>query len=229
MSGRVLILRPEPGASETAARARAMGLEPVLLPLFELRAVPWKAPDPRRYDAILFTSANAARLGGEALAAFAGLPAYAVGESTAAAVRAAGLRTVRRGPQDGAAMLATAAADGVRRALHLCGRDNIPLRHPDVEVEQRVVYAAEPVGGPIEVPADAVVLLHSPRAASLFASQAGERGSIRLALISAAASEAAGEGWAAKAVAPEPRDEALLEVARRLCQSGGPDAAGAGS
>jgi uroporphyrinogen-III synthase len=229
LTGRVLILRPEPGASETAARARAIGLEPVVRPLFEVRPVPWDAPDARRYDATLFTSASAPRLGGEALQAFTGLAAYAVGKSTAAAVKSAGFDSVRTGPSDGAAMLARAAADGVRRALHLCGLDNIPLRHPEIAVEQRVVYAAEPVAGALDVPTDAVVLLHSPRAAALFASRTAERGSIRLAAISPAAAEAAGEGWAAKAVAAAARDEALLEVARRLCQSEGPDAAGAGS
>jgi uroporphyrinogen-III synthase len=56
-----------------------------------------------------------------------------------------------------------------------------------------------------------------------------DRGALRIAAISAAAAEAAGEGWARKEVAPSPRDEALLEVARALCQSDPPDAAGAGA
>jgi uroporphyrinogen-III synthase len=229
LTGRVLILRPEPGASETAARAEAMGLEPVVRPLFELVPVPWDVLDPRRHDATFFTSANAARLGGEGLGAVAALPAYAVGESTAAALEAAGFANIRTGSADGASLVAAAARAGVRRALHLCGRDNILLRHPDVIVEQRIVYAADEVAGPVEVPRGAVVLLHSPRAAAAFASRCVERSAVRLAAISPAVAHAAGEGWGAKVTARWPRDEALLEVARALCQSGAPDAAGAGS
>ncbi|MEA3064722.1 MAG: hypothetical protein QOJ27_1168, partial [Sphingomonadales bacterium] len=47
---------------------------------------------------------------------------------------------------------------------------------------------------------------------------AAGKGSIRVAAISAAAAEAAGEGWAAKAVAAAPRDQALLELAAKLCK-----------
>ena len=225
----VLILRPEPGASATAARARAMGLTALLSPLFEVRPRPWAPPQPGMHDAILFTSAHAPRLGGEGLARFHEHPVYAVGEATAEAARRAGFCDVRAGDGDGAALLALAAADGVRRALHLCGRDHRLPVDPRVAVEHRVVYAAEAVDAPLEVPEEAVALLHSPRAAALFALRVGARGRVRVAAISPAAADAAGEGWAAKAVAPRPRDEALLEVARALCQDGPPDAAGAGS
>lgn len=229
MNGKVLILRPEPGASETAARARAMGLEPLVKPLFELRSVAWETPDARRYDAIFFTSANAPRLAGDRLQGLTGLTAYAVGEATAAAARAAGFGAVRTGSADGAALLTLAAADGVHRALHLCGRDNIPLRHAQVAVEQRVVYASEEIGGPLEVPHGAVALLHSVRAATIFGDRIANRSAVRVAAISPAVAAAAGDGWAAVGVVSEPRDEALLEVARALCQSHPPDAAGAGS
>jgi uroporphyrinogen-III synthase len=229
LSGTVLIARPEPGASETAARARRIGLTPVVAPLFEVRALPWVPPDPDRHDAILFTSAHPPRLAGADLGRFTCLPAYAVGEASARAARDAGFADVRTGSGDGAALIARAAADGVRRALHLCGRENLPLRHPQIEVEQCVVYAAEEIPGLVSVPPGAVVLLHSPRAAAAFAARVAERGGIALALISDAAAAAAGDGWAAKAVAGEPRDEALLEVARRLCQKEPPDAAGAGA
>ena len=227
MSGRVLILRPEPGASATAARARALGLEPIVAPLFDVRAVPWEAPEPGRHDAMLFTSAHAPRLAGEPLGALTQLPAYAVGEATAAAARAAGFAYVRTGASDAAALADLAAADGVSRALHLCGREHLPFDRPGLAVEARVVYAADPREGPVEVPTGAIILLHSPRAAALLAARVADRSAVQLACISAAAAEAAGDGWAAKAVAGAPRDEALLEVARGLCQKGG-DAAAAG-
>src|SRR5439155_22497068 len=169
------------------------------------------------------------RLAGDGLARLTDLPAYAVGEATATAAGAAGFGTVRTGPSDGEALLAIAAGDGVAVALHLCGRDNIPLRHAGMKVEPCVVYVSEARGGALDLPADAVVLLHSPRAAVVFSERIGARRSIRIAALSPAVAEAAGGGWASLVVAPVPRDEALLEVARGLCQSEAPDAAGAGS
>jgi uroporphyrinogen-III synthase len=224
----VLILRPEPGASATAERARALGLTPIVAPLFDLRPLAWDLPEPGRHDAILLTSASAARLGAQGLSALTGRPVYAVGEATAAAAYHAGFGDVRTGPADGAALLAMAAGEGVRRALHLCGRDHVPLRHPDVAVDTRIVYAAELRDGPVAIPPGAVVLLHSPRAAAELAARIHRRDTIRLAAISPAAARAAGGGWAAKTVAAEPRDEALLAVALSLCQKGGADAGAGG-
>ena len=68
--------------------------------------------------------------------------------------------------------------------------------------------------------AGAVVLLHSPRAAALFSERIGERrGQTRIAAISDAAAAAAEAGWAAVAVAHEPRDEALLSAAEQLADA----------
>ena len=62
---RLLVLRPEPGASATAAKARALGLEPIAIPLFKTEAVEWEAPEASAFDGLLLTSANAIRCGGE--------------------------------------------------------------------------------------------------------------------------------------------------------------------
>jgi uroporphyrinogen-III synthase len=225
---RILILRPEPGASETAARARAMGLQPVVAPLFAIKAVEWKAPNPSLYDAVLLTSANAARQGGTGLAALTGLPCYAVGEATADAAHAAGFRAPLAGPGDGAAAVEQMAAAGVKRALHLCGLDHMALEHAQVSIERQIVYAAEPVAAlPPEAQAEAVALIHSPRAGRLFAELVTDRSSVTIAGISANAADSAGDGWRAKAVADAPRDQALLELAARLCNITAPDESGA--
>lgn len=219
---RVLILRPEPGASETAGRARAIGLEPVVAPLFTVRPVAWEPPEAA--EAVLMTSANAPRHGGDGLKRLAGLPCYAVGEATAAAAREAGFADVRAGPGDGAAAVGMMAADGVATALHLCGRDHIPLEHPDIRIARRIVYDAVAAEVLPEAARDAagrgaVVLLHSPRAASLFARLVPDRTGLRAAAISPAVAKAAGEGWAIVASAGTPRDAPLLELAAKLCQS----------
>jgi uroporphyrinogen-III synthase len=210
---KLLVLRPEPGASRTAAAAMAMGLDPEVAPLFAVRATAGPAVDPERFDAVLLTSANAAR---HAPAGAGGLPCFAVGESTAAAALEAGFGDVRTGPADGAAAAAMMAAARVKRALHLCGREHLAVAAPGVEFERRIVYAAEPVARP-PFNGPAVAMLHSPRAAARFAELAADRSTIAIAAISAAAAEAAGEGWSAKAVAAAPRDQALLELAAKLC------------
>ncbi len=220
MSAAVLILRPQPGAGETAARARALGLEPVVAPLFAVRPLAWSAPDPAGFDAVLLTSANAARHGGDGLTPFLTLPCYAVGAGTADAASAAGFTHVLAGPADGDALLALAAGGGVTAAFHPCGRDHLALDRGAVAVTDVPVYAADPIAQPAELAETALALLHSPRAARAFAALVAERrGAFRIAAISPQTAEAAGGGWRSVAIAPVPRDEALLELAAKLCQT----------
>ena len=212
---KLLIVRPQPGADESAARARALGQEPIVAPLFETRPLAWTPPEPAGFDAVLLTSANAARLGGPGLTPFLALPCYAVGARTAAAARAAGFADIRTGPSDGAALAAMAARDGARKMLHLGGREHVPLP----AAHHIAVYAAEETGA---LPADlgeAVVLLHSARAAARFAALVRDRSGVVVAAISAEAAAAAGKGWKQVAVAATPSDEALLELAVKLCQT----------
>lgn len=217
---KVLILRPQPGADETARRARALGLEPLVAPLFAVRPLDWTPPDPGAFDAVLLTSANAARQGGEAMTPFFRLPCYCIGETTALAAKTAGFGDVRIGPSNSEALVGMAASDGIRSAVHFCGRDHFALRHPDVSVTPVVVYASGAVARLPEGTHEALVLLHSSRAAALFARLAASRRErIRIAAISAQAAAAAGTGWASVDVAGEPRDQALLALAAKLCQN----------
>lgn len=216
---KLLVLRPEPGATETAERARALGLEAIVAPLFEIVGVDGPPVAAERYDAVLLTSANGAR---HAPPGLGSLRCFAVGERTAEAARAAGFADVRIGPCDAAAAVALMASEGVRNALHLCGHDHLAVEAPGVTIERRVVYEARPAADRrFEGPA--VAMIHSARAGALFARLAGDRRDIAIAAISAAAAAAAGDGWAAKAVAGAPRDQALLELAAKLCNHG-PDA-----
>jgi len=225
MTPAVLILRPQPGADETAARARARGLEPVVAPLFTVRALDWQPPPPGGFDAVLFTSANAPRHGGEALAAFRHLPCYAVGDATALAAAEAGFGQIRTGPSDGPAVVEMMKRDGVRRAFHPGGIDTAELPADGIELRHVPVYSAEAAERLSDVAvaaihAGAVVLVHSPRAAATLAEQIGERrAQTRIAAISDAAAAAAGPGWAGIGVAVEPRDEALLVAAEELAET----------
>jgi uroporphyrinogen-III synthase len=223
---KLLIVRPEPGASASAEQARQRGLDPVVAPLFHIRPLPWDAPDPAGFDAVLVTSANAARRAGARLAPFMRLPCYAVGEASGDAAREAGFADVRTGSGDGAAAVAIMERDGIGRAFHPCGRDSAGLGETRIEILHQPVYAADAVEelpSPARAALDdgALLLVHSPRAGALLALLIADKSDIAVAAISAAAAEAAGEGWRSVSVAAAPRDEALLELAAKLCQTDG--------
>ena len=215
MTRPALVLRPEAGNTRTCERLRAAGLTPIAWPLFATTALPWRAPDPVAFDAMLLTSANAVRLAGAELAGVAHLPVVAVGAATAAAARAAGLRVVHSGAGDAAA--AAAALPGAR-LLHLAGRDHVAVAGAAVAT----VYASDPVAIDARalrrVAAGSVALLHSARAAVRLRelTDAASRKRIRLAALSPAVLAAAGEGWEGAEAAAVPDDAVLVALARAL-------------
>jgi len=221
----VLILRPQPGADETGRRAKALGLEAAVAPLFSVRPLDWTPPDRADFDAVMLTSANAARYCGDGMTPFLTLRCYALGEATAAAAREAGFAEIKVGASDGAALLDLMAFEGVKRAFHPCGRDRTDLGASPIEHVDVSVYAAEavrrlPPEAAAALGAGARVLLHSPRAAGLFAElYEGEREFVDLIAISSATAAAAGTGWRSVAIAAEPRDEAVLALAAEPVQT----------
>ena len=218
---RLIILRPELGASASVERARQMGLEAVAVPLFEVEPVAWDPPDARSFDAVLLTSANAARCGGAGLQGLRGLPVHAVGQATAETAREAGFGIATVGTA-GATTLLRSIAPG-QRLLHLTGDHRSEVDDAGHEIRRIVVYrsrALERAVG-LEQAQRAVVALHSPRAGARFAELADaiglDRSTIKLVAISEAAAEAAGDGWEAVAVADKPDDSSLLALALKLC------------
>jgi uroporphyrinogen-III synthase len=221
----VIVLRPEPGASETVARARELGLEAMSIPLFKVEPLEWRVPDANRFDALLLTSANAVRHGGAGLGTLNALPVHAVGEATAEAARAAGFTVATIG--EGGIDLLMAALDPGLRLLHLCGEPRRPPADPRQAITAVPVYRSRAIEPALDLCAasEAVVLVHSPRAADRFAELIDRaeipRRSVAIAAISEAAAAAAGEGWAAIHVADAPTDDALLALAARLCNKPG--------
>jgi uroporphyrinogen-III synthase len=217
----LVIVRPEPGASTTVARAYALELAPHSHPLFETRALDWSLSDPANFDAVLITSANAARLGGAGLARLTSLPVIAVGDASASAAQDAGFGDVRASVGDGAAAVRLAAAAGYRHVLHLCGHDFRALAHADIAISPLHVFVAAPLPPAPALldclAAPCVALAHSPRAAARLAELAPERAHIDLVTISAAASGAAGSGWRSCQHAATPEDTAMLALAAPLC------------
>ena len=230
---RVLLTRPQPGA--TAARWRGRGTTVTVAPLLDVVARAWLPPTTMP-DAVAFTSANGVRLAGAAAAPYHDLPAFAVGGATAAAATAAGWRDVRDGGGTVATLFAAASVAGVGTLLHLAGADRVAAPVPaGLTVVVREVYAALLLDLPAHVAAllDAgridAVLLYSPRTAAHFAAQvdaAGiDRGGVALAALSSAVAAAAGGGWRAVAAAATPDDAALFAAASALCDK--PRATGA--
>jgi uroporphyrinogen-III synthase len=210
----LVIIRPEPGASASVKRARALRLKAVAVPLFDVRAVDWTMPD-GPIDGLVVTSANAFRHGGAGLRALNHLPVHAVGDATAAVARDAGFTVVTVG-KGTAEDLAGRLPGG--RLLHLAGRD-----HRDLPGTEAVVIYESIETGSLDARdvSDAVIAVHSPRAGQRLAALVGARGTTAIAAISEAAALACGEGWDSVDVAAMPSDEAVLALAARLCQNGG--------
>lgn len=220
MSRPVIVLRPEPGNAATVAKALAMRMDARACPLFVTKGVAWSCPDAANFTAILFTSANGARLAGPGRMRYLHLPAFAVGDATAEAAREAGFSSVVTGESDVARLTAKIATLGRHKLLHLSGAEVSEVDFMGVEVERRIVYDSEvapPTCAMLELlAAGGIALIHSPRAAARLAEIMLDREMLDLVAISARTAEAAGEGWRRVAIAAHPRDEAVLDAAAQI-------------
>ena len=226
MSGALVwVTRAQPGAQATAGRLRAMGLEPLVAPLLEVRRLPGGPIDLAGVGALAFTSANG-------VAAFAArsaeraLPVFAVGAATAAAASAAGFAQVISGDGDVAALASIIAARApfVGEVLHpgaveLAGDLVAALNALGAPARDLAVY--ETVARPPDartsalIPALDAVLLHSPRAARALAAHLAEHPAPGLAaycLSDAVAAPLLASGLGGVRAAPAPTEAALLAL-----------------
>ena len=164
----VWITRTEPGAAETAGRVRDLGFKPLVAPLLRTVAVP--AEPPKTHEAIAFTSPNGPRH----YPGRTDILAWCVGEATAEAARAVGFSDIRIGGHDVADLAARLTYELDRPLVHWAGAhvagDLVgALADAGHAVRRAIAYRAEAATEcPLREPAD-IVLLHSPRAAKLFA------------------------------------------------------------
>lgn len=229
ISPRLLVLRPQPGATATAQALRAAGHDPLVTPLFAIEPVAWTPADAEAYDALLVGSANVFRQGGPALADLKNLPVYAVGGKTARMASDLGFKVRGQGSGGLAAVLPMLVDDGHLHVLRLAGEDHVDLPATRLAIDTRIVYRSRALPMPDALrdalTQPAIALLHSARAAQHFAAlidSAGiDRSHISLALFAPALVDAAGTGWARIRVAATADDRALLDVVAGLCQHGG--------
>jgi uroporphyrinogen-III synthase len=223
----LVLLRPQPGNDQSAMRARALGLDVVQLPLFEIIAAE-PAPMPTGpFDAVLVTSANGARFGAAFLAGLADLPIYAVGEATAQAIRTLGHEHVIVGGGDAASTIPLIGAAGHRTVLHMSGTEVRAFDAPGLSITRHIIYqSAERADVDIRPMLErferAVLAVHSPRAGERISAliPTERRSAFRLVAISQAAASASGDGWASISVSTHPDDTALLTLAESLCNCG---------
>lgn len=217
----LVLLRPEPGLSDSAARAVALGMTVIRAPLFALTQVPWTAPDATAFDALLLTSANAILFGGPGLERLKRLPVHVVGAATADAARAAGFSVASVG--GGGIDIVLASLPRGLRLLHLGGEDRrIPQAH-GASIAPITVYRAAPIDPPAgfsEQLMGAVAAVHSRRAGERLAEFAEARSGTTIAALSEDAAAGAGRGWGRIAIAGRPSDRALLALAAELCLEG---------
>jgi uroporphyrinogen-III synthase len=184
----VLVTRPRAQALETAHLLEAMGHHAIIDPVIEIRPLPLPDLDLNGVALLAVTSANAAP-------ALAGLdrelPVYAVGEATAAAVRAVGMQDVHIAEGDGrtlARLIARERRPEEGAILHLSGQEVHPstaeaLVAHGFAYRRVVAYAAVPTEGLSPETLAALrdgwlnaVLLYSPRSALLWAERVTDAG-----------------------------------------------------
>jgi len=230
---RVLITRPREDAETLAASLRAEGVESVIAPLLAIRPIVDVPLDLAGVQALLFTSANGVRAFARRTGA-RDLPAFAVGDATARAARAAGFARVESaaGAVDDLAALVRARLDPARGALlHAAGADVAgdlagSLVAAGFDVRRVVLYRAAKAR---QLPAAAAralaegtldaVLFFSPRSAATFvtlARKAGVEPALArldaLCLSEAVAAVVRGVAWRTVAVAARPDQPALLQL-----------------
>ncbi|MFV0643721.1 MAG: uroporphyrinogen-III synthase [Sphingomonadaceae bacterium] len=222
---RIIVIRPEPGCTQTVAAGALAGITITPHPMFDVQAVDWTGTDPAGIDGILLGSANAIRHGGPQLARYRHLPVYAVGASTARFAQDQGFVIARTGA-GGLQQLIDSLPRKPLKLLRLSGKEHILLSIPaHITLEEQVVYdniplpMADDMARQLSEPA--LVLLHSANAAQHFASECDRqeirRNHIAIASLGSRIGDAAGKGWKACFVAKQPQDKALLALAAEIC------------
>jgi len=123
---RILVTRPQPDASGTAARLQAAGHHALVDPMLIVEPLPGARLPDGRFDAVALTSVNGARalMARTELQGLRDLPLYAVGRRTAAAAPE-GFSSLYVAGGDGEALVALLREKLPRgsRILHVCGED----------------------------------------------------------------------------------------------------------
>jgi len=223
---KIWITRAQPGAESTAKALRAQGHDPFVAPLLEVRRAGEGAIDLTGVGALAFTSANAARAFAERTPA-PDLPAFAVGQATAEALRAAGFARVIAsdgGVAELAGMILARrgefAGDVLQPGARELAGDLVgALQAGGVAARTMVLYETRPrrltAQERAEIPRLDAALAHSAKAAGLLAEVLTQHPAPTLsvyALSQAALAPLAATPLKARRCAARPNEAALLEL-----------------
>lgn len=228
---KVLVTRSEPGASQTAEKLRKRGASPILAPMLRIDFPDEIEVGLNRTNALVFTSPNAVRSWLSSRSETE-LPAFCVGDATAAEAEASGFTKVRSAGGDVADLIALCRAQlvpGRHRLLHLRGAHTAgdlagSLRASGFDVDEAIIYEAVAESTLPKAAAEvirhrelAVALFHSPRAAIAFTAlvEDADLSDYLNTVIAVAISEATAKGlvksdWAAVKVAEAPTEADML-------------------
>lgn len=150
---KIWVTRPQPDAVESAAKLTALGFDPIIAPLLDMRVLPPNLPAASGFAAIALTSTNAIRALQEleTLTNYMQLPAYCVGARTAHAAKQAGFTQVFSADgalQDLAQLIAQQHSKGpvfYPSAQHVQGDLAAALAPADRLVISANVYEMQPV------------------------------------------------------------------------------------
>ncbi|AMO70962.1 uroporphyrinogen-III synthase [Sphingorhabdus sp. M41] len=223
----LLILRPLDGALQTERRAKDLGLNPVVDPLFTVEPIVWSGPAAQDFDALLLTSANAVTYAGAQLDAYKSLPVLAVGQATAQAAGDAGFTIAQTGESGGQQLLNQLTGDRYRSILWLAGEQHSVLDSVDRQLHIVPVYRSRAIALGEKAAAclegETVVLIHSARAAKHLVAELDrlqiKKSRHHAVVFSAKVAAAVGQGWRSIQIAARPDDESLLSLASRLCRN----------
>lgn len=224
----VLITRAQPGASNTASRLRKLGYEAILSPVLETEwGAPEKGIDMAGVDALIFTSANGVR-GFAEMTYVRDLPAWCVGEASAAAAQEAGLSDVQHADGNAADLfeLITAQAAPGAQFLHpgneaAAGELAAQLSEAGFPTHFTPLYRMKcapelsHAASKFILGGEALrVLIHSARGAECFAALSKDmpRGALHMVAISkAAAAPLKDAGFGKISIAARPSEAAMLD------------------
>ncbi len=252
MTLRALVTRPEEDAAPLAAALAKRGIDVAVEPLLTVEPIAEAVIDLSGVQALLFTSANGVRAfarlaAAQSLAGWRDLPAFAVGDATAATARDAGFARVESAAGDVAALAGLAGdrldpaagllfhAAGSAVAGDLAGL----LADRGFTLRRTMIYSSKPAEqlSPTTVTALAngaydLVLFFSPRTAATFVALARDAGAgvvagcasaTALCLSPAVAAAARELPWRTVESAARPELPALLDlVDRRLADAAKP-------
>tara|TARA_R110000824_G_scaffold209_3_gene935 strand:- start:859 stop:1539 length:681 start_codon:yes stop_codon:yes gene_type:complete len=226
MSLPLLILRPFDGALQTERRASDLGMLAVVDPLFDVESIRWSGPEPKEFDALLLTSANALKYGGVQVDAYRSLPVLAVGKKTAAAAEGAGFLVAETGESDAQHLFDQLKDAQYQNILWLAGEQYTEVFAAGRDVHVVPVYRSKAIALGAQAQAclaeETIILVHSSRAARQLGSELDRldlpRSRYHVLAFSAKVAEACGPGWKSLQSASHPDDEALLSLASALCR-----------